>query len=155
MSCGIPSITSDVFSPPEIASDAALFADPYSVSDIAEKIIKFAKNKKLQEDLSKRALERSQYFSWSKTAEKLLKLFQKNTENELDNDFDADYDLAAYRTLTTVCQIHPHLTAQSKQDLLEMDYTKIINWAITVGLNDGYVKDYLIPLTGWLEERYK
>ncbi len=155
MSCGIPSITSDVFSPPEIANDAALFADPYSVSDIAEKIIKFAKNKKLQEDLSKRALERSQYFSWSKTAEKLLKLFQKNTENELDNDFDADYDLAAYRTLTTVCQIHPHLTAQSKQDLLEMDYTKIINWAITVGLNDGYVKDYLKPLTGWLEERYK
>jgi hypothetical protein len=54
-----------------------------------------------------------------------------------------------------VCQIHPHLTAQSKQDLLEMDYTRIINWAVATGLNDEYVKDYLIPLTGWLEERYK
>jgi len=155
MSCGTPSITSNVFSPPEIVKDSGLLVDPYSTSDIAEKIIKFAKNKKLQEDLSKRALERSQYFSWAKTAEKLLKLFQENTENELDSDFDTDYDLAAYRTLTTICQIHPHLTTQTKQDLLEMDYTKIINWAVTVGLNDGYVKDYLIPLTRWLEERYK
>ena len=155
MSCGVPSITSNVFSPPEIMKDAALFADPYSVSDISEKIIKFAKNKKLQEELSKHALERSQYFSWAKTAEKLLKVFQKNTENELDSDFDADYDSAAYRTLVTVCQIHPHLKNQTRQDLLEMNYTKIINWAVTVGLHDGYVKDYLTPLTKWLEERYK
>jgi len=155
MSCGVPSITSDVFSPPEIMKDAGLFADPYSVSDISEKIIKFAKNKKLQEELSKYALKRSQYFSWAKTAEKLLKLFQKNTENELDSDFDADYDSAAYRTLVTVCQIHPHLKNQTRQDLLEMNYTKIINWAVTVGLHDGYVKDYLTPLTKWLEERYK
>jgi len=155
MSCGVPSITSDIFSPPEIMKDAGLFADPYSVSDISEKIIKFAKNKKLQEDLSKYALKRSQYFSWTKTAEKLLKLFQKNTENELDSDFDADYDSAAYRTLVTVCQIHPHLKNQAMRDLLEMNYTKIINWAVTVGLNDGYVKDYLTPLTKWLEERYK
>ena len=36
-----------------------------------------------------------------------------------------------------------------------MNYTKIINWAVTVGLDDGYVKDYLIPLTKWLEEHYK
>ena len=45
MSCGVTSITSNVFSPPEIMKDAGLFADPYSVSDISEQIIKFAKNK--------------------------------------------------------------------------------------------------------------
>ena len=83
-----------------------------------------------------------------------MKLFQENTENELDNDFDTDYDLAAYRTLTTVCQIHPYLIDQSRQNLLESDYSKIINWAFTVGLEDEDVKDYLIPLTKWLEERH-
>ena len=135
--------------------DAGLFVDPYSTSDIFDKIIEFVKNKKLQENLSKQALERSQYFSWTKTAEKLLKLFQENTDNELDSDFDTDYDSAAYRTLTTMCQIQPHLKELTSQDLLEMDYTKIINWAVTAGLNDAYVKDYLTPLTKWLEERYK
>ena len=155
MSCAIPAITSNIFSPPEIVKDAGLLIDPYNTSDIFEKIIEFVKNKKLQEDLSKRALERSQYFSWTKTAEQLLKLFQENTENELDSDFDTDYDLAAYRTLTTVCQLHPSLKEKSRQDLLEMDYVKIINWALTVGLNDKYVKDYLMPLTKWLEERFK
>ena len=154
MSCGIPVITSNVFSPPEIVKDAGLFADPYSTSDITERIIEFVKNKKLQEDLSKYALERSLDFSWIKTAEGLLKLFQENTENELDSDFDTDYDLAAYRTLTTVCQIHPYLIDQTRQNLLEFDYSKIINWALTVGLEDGYVKDYLIPFTKWLEEHY-
>ena len=154
MSCGIPVITSNVFSPPEIVKDAGLFADPYSTSDITERIIEFVKNKKLQEDLSKYALKRSQDFSWTKTAKKLLKLFQENTENELDNDFDTDYDLAAYRTLTTICQIHPYLIDHTRQNLLESDYSKIINWAFTVGLEDGYVKDYLIPFTKWLEEHY-
>jgi hypothetical protein len=154
MSCGIPAITSNVFSPPEIVKDGGLFVDPNDTSDLYEKIMEFVKNKKLQEDISKYALVRSQDFSWTITAEKLFKLFQKNTENELNSDFDADYDLAAYRTLTTVCQIHPGLVNQTRQDLLECDYTKIINWALTVGLKDAYVKEYLIPLTKWLEEHY-
>ena len=43
MSCAIPAITSNIFSPPEIVKDAGLFVDPYSTSDIFEKIIEFEK----------------------------------------------------------------------------------------------------------------
>ena len=152
MACGIPAITSNVFSPPEIIQDAGLLVDPYDTSDICEKILSFTHNKKLQEDLSQHALKRSKDFSWALTAEKMLGLFRKYTEKELDTDFENDYDSAAYRTLTTVCQIHPDLKVSAIQDLLEFDYSRIIKWALEVGLEDSQVQDYLIPLKSWLEK---
>ena len=152
MACGIPAITSNVFSPPEIIQDAGLLVDPNDTSDICEKILSFTHNKKLQEDLSQHALNRSKDFSWALTAEKMLGLFRKYTEKELDTDFENDYDSAAYRTLTTVCQIHPDLKVSAIQDLLEFDYSRIIKWALEVGLEDSQVQDYLIPLKSWLEK---
>ena len=152
MACGIPAITSNVFSPPEIIQDAGLLVDPYNTSDICEKILSFSHDKKLQDDLSERALKRSQDFSWSLTAEKMLSLFKNNIETDLDTDFENDYDSAAYRTLTTVCQIHPDLKMSASQDLLEFDYSRIIKWALEVGLEDLEVQDYLIPLKSWLKE---
>ena len=152
MACGIPAITSNVFSPPEIIQDAGLLVDPNDTSDICEKILSFTHNKKLQEDLSQQALKRSKDFSWTLTAEKMLGLFRKYTEKELDTDFENDYDSAAYRTLTTVCQIHPDLKVSAIQDLLEFDYSRIIKWALEVGLEDSLVQDYLIPLKSWLEK---
>ena len=152
MACGIPAITSNVFSPPEIIQDAGLLVDPNDTSDICEKILSFTHNKKLQEDLSQQALKRSKDFSWTLTAEKMLGLFRKYTEKELDTDFENDYDSAAYRTLTTVCQIHPDLKVSATQDLLEFDYSRIIKWALEVGLEDSLVQDYLIPLKSWLEK---
>jgi len=152
MACGIPAITSNVFSPPEIIQDAGLLVDPYNTSDICEKILSFTHNKKLQEDLAQKALERSQDFSWTLTAEKMLSLYRKYTEKELDTDFENDYDSAAYRTLTTVCQIHPDLKMSASQDLLEFDYSRIIKWALEVGLEDLEVQDYLIPLKSWLKK---
>jgi len=152
MACGIPAITSNVFSPPEIIQDAGLLVDPYNTSDICEKILSFTHNKKLQEDLAQKALERSQDFSWTLTAEKMLSLFRKYTEKELDTEFENDYDSAAYRTLTTICQIHPDLKMSASQDLLEFDYSRIIKWALEVGLEDLEVQDYLIPLKSWLKK---
>ena len=152
MACGIPAITSNVFSPPEIVKDAGLLVDPYNTSDICEKILSFSHDKKLQDDLSERALKRSQDFSWSLTAEKMLSLFKNNIETDLDTDFENDYDSAAFRTLTTVAQIHPDLKTSASQDLLEFDYSRIIRWALEAGLEDSEVKDYLIPLKPWLEK---
>jgi len=48
MACGIPSVTSNVFSPPEIVEDGGLFVDPYNVSDIFEKILEMTKNQSSQ-----------------------------------------------------------------------------------------------------------
>ena len=153
MACSVPCITSNVFSPPEIVNDAGLLVDPYNTSDISEKILSFVHSKKLQDDLSQNALKRSQDFSWTLTAEKMLNLFKDKANSELDIDFEIDYDIAAFRTLTTVCQIHPYLKVSSIPDLLEFDYSRIIRWALEVGLEDSNVQDYLIPLKPWLEKK--
>ena len=82
----------------------------------------------------------------------MLSLYRKYTEKELDTDFENDYDSAAFRTLTTVAQIHPDLKISASQDLLEFDYSRIIKWALEVGLEDLEVQDYLIPLKSWLKK---
>jgi glycosyltransferase involved in cell wall biosynthesis len=152
MACGIPVVTSNVFSPPEIVENGGLFVDPYSTSDIFDKILEMVNNEKLKENLSQEALKRSKYFSWTVTAKKLLELFEKHTMKKIDNNFDECYDLAAFRTLTTICQIHPKLMTMARHDLLEGDYSRLINWSLVEGLNDPQVKDYLTPFTKWLEE---
>ena len=152
MACGVPSITSNVFSPPEITQDSGLFVDPYNTDDICEKILSFVHNKKLQEELSQNALKRSQDFSWSSTAEKLLEYFKKNTEKQLDSNFETDYDLAARRTIVTVCSINKFLRSGAPvSDLLAFDYRKLIRWCLEVGLKDDAVGDFLIPLKDWLQ----
>ena len=152
MACGVPSITSNVFSPPEIAQDSGVFVDPYNTDDIYEKILSFVQNKKLQEELSQNALKRSQDFSWSLTAGKLFDYFKKNTEKPLDFNFENDYDMSARRTIVTICNIHKFLRSGAPvSDLLSFDYRKLIRWCLEVGLNDDTVGDFLIPLKDWLQ----
>jgi len=151
MACGVPVITSNVFSPPEVARDAGLFVDPYNTSDIANKIIEMATNDKLRMTLSQNALERSKEFDWGEVANRLLKLMEQNRDHNSNNfDFDEGLDLAAYRTLATVCQITPGLRETTQQDLLEFNYSRIISWAIESGLENPEVKDFLFPFKDWL-----
>ena len=150
MACGVPAITSNVFSPPEIVANGGLIVDPYNVSDIANKMIEMSTNKTLQETLSVNALERSKSFSWKHTAEKLLQAMEQTTkENSSDFEFSDNIDLAAYRTLATVCEILPELH-MIRRDLLGANYSPIISWAIEHGLENPNVKDFLIPFKDWL-----
>jgi hypothetical protein len=64
-----------------------------------------------------------------------------------------DIDLAGYRTLVTVCEIKPSLGRLVTQDLLEFNYSRLINWSLEVGLKDSQVKDFLIPFKNWLVEK--
>lgn len=151
MSCGVPAITSNVFSPPEVVGNAGLFVNPYDVSDIANKIIEMSNNESLRIALSQNALERSKKFVWEDVAKTLFKLIQQNAlPNSNHFDFKYNLDLAAYRTLTTVCEITPGLKEITQQDLLEFDYSKIISWALESGLENPYIKDFLIPFKEWL-----
>lgn len=150
MVCGIPVITSNVFSPPEIVGDGGLLVDPYNVSDITSKIVDMSSNDILREELSRKALELSKKYSWQDAASKLLKLIEQNVKSSSNFDFEKNYELSAYRTLTTVCQMNPQLYSTSVQDLLEFDYSRIIQWAVEIGLKAPDFKDYLMPFREWL-----
>ena len=151
MACGVPVITSNVYSLPEVAANGGLFINPYDVSDIANAIIKMSRDESLRVSLSNNALERSKKFTWENVADSLLKLIKQNTSFTAEHfDFEESLDIAAYRTLTTRCEITPALNAIARQDLLEFNYSKIISWAIESGLENPDYRDYLIPFKEWL-----
>ncbi len=77
MSCGIPVISSNVSSLPEITGDAALLIDPNSIDSIKAALAKILDDKQFAKTLSGRALERSRFFSWENTVEKTIEIYRK------------------------------------------------------------------------------
>lgn len=151
MACGIPVITSNVFSSPEVVSTAGLYVNPYDVSDLTNKIMEISKNESLRLTLSENAIKESKRFSWEKTSSELFKLIQEYSKYESEGfDYQESLDKAAYRTLATICIITPGLREMSSQDLIEFKYSRIIEWALTVGLEKPDVKDFLTPFKEWL-----
>jgi glycosyltransferase involved in cell wall biosynthesis len=77
MACGTPVVTSNVSSLPEVAGDAAILVNPYSVEDIADAIYRVISDKELKEDLTAKGLKRAAEFSWEKAARETLKVFEE------------------------------------------------------------------------------
>ena len=77
MACGCPVITSNVSSLPEVAGDAAILVDPHDPKAIARAIIAVLKDDELKRELSKRGVEQAKKFSWEKTAQDFLEVFDK------------------------------------------------------------------------------
>jgi len=71
MATGVPVLTSNVTSLPEVGGHAVLYADPGSVDDIALGMEKMATDTELREKLIVAGLEKSTQFSWDKTARKV------------------------------------------------------------------------------------
>ncbi len=69
MQCNVPVVVSNVASLPEVAGDAALQADPFSVESIAGALLDIAGNERLRNELIAKARVRCRLFSWEKTAE--------------------------------------------------------------------------------------
>lgn len=71
MACGIPVVTSNTSSLPEIAGDAALLVDPYNVEELTTAIVRTLIDDTLRHDLTNRGIERASQFSWRASAERL------------------------------------------------------------------------------------
>lgn len=72
--CGVPVVTSNVASMPEVAGEAAVLVDPYSVDSIAEGIEKILRGRRgFEEKVQKRVAD----FSWRKTAEMTLNVYNE------------------------------------------------------------------------------
>ena len=150
MACGIPVITCNVFSPPEIVGDGGLFVDPRNVDDICSKILELSNSENLRENLAAAGLKRSMDFSWEKTA---LQLYELYKEFSPDNDFDFDsyYEKSVLRTLTSICLTNKILKRKFLSSIMKFDFIKFIEWSLSDGLEDPTIKDYLIPLESWME----
>lgn len=77
MSCGVPVITSNISSLPEVGGDAVILVNPEDEDEIGNAIIKVLEDKNLRELLIRKGIERSKLFNWRKTAEETLKIYKK------------------------------------------------------------------------------
>ncbi|MEA3503977.1 MAG: glycosyltransferase family 1 protein, partial [Bacteroidota bacterium] len=68
---GVSVITSNCTSMPEVAGDAAIIIDPFSVEDISDAMKKIAFDKDLRQRLIIKGHERAKVFTWQKTADRL------------------------------------------------------------------------------------
>jgi glycosyltransferase involved in cell wall biosynthesis len=69
MASGIPVLTSNVCSLPEVVGNAALLVDPLDVEEIAEGIRRLVRDTDLRLRLRENGLRRAAHFSWEKTAQ--------------------------------------------------------------------------------------
>lgn len=74
--CGLPVITSNVSSMPEIAGDGALFVDPYNVGEIKQEIQRIINDDKLKKHLIKKGFKNLKRFSWEKVADETIAVYQ-------------------------------------------------------------------------------
>ncbi|MFN5846519.1 MAG: glycosyltransferase family 4 protein [Flavobacteriia bacterium] len=78
MKCGTPILSGNRTSLPEVAGDAAMYCDPFDVSDIAEKMKRITSDVQIKASLSTKGLERSLEFSWDKAAQEVWKVLMKS-----------------------------------------------------------------------------
>jgi glycosyltransferase involved in cell wall biosynthesis len=83
MACGVPVITSNTSSMPEVAGDAALLINPLRVDEIKNAIERLLIDKQLREELINKGIERAKQFSWKSMAEKYHRLYAE-VINELE-----------------------------------------------------------------------
>jgi len=149
MACGIPCISSNIHSPPYVIGECGILVDPYDVSAISNAMLSLANDPTLLDELSEKSFKHSNDFSWEKNAQQIFKLYGIDSKKPMDN-FDHFYDLAAYRTLVTVCDFFPDEKQNMILSLLRFDYDDLINWAINYGLDNPMTKDFLLPFEEWL-----
>lgn len=82
MKCGIPIIAGNRTSLPEVAGDAALYCDPFSVEEITAQMEQMVVDTALHTSLSEKSLERGKLFSWDRTAETCWEVIQTAVKSQ-------------------------------------------------------------------------
>ena len=77
MACGTPVITSNKSSMPEIAGHDAILINPESSDEIALKMLQLERDTDFYQRQKAVGLERAKLFSWRKTTENLLRLYEE------------------------------------------------------------------------------
>ncbi|MTK06422.1 MAG: glycosyltransferase family 4 protein [Hungatella sp.] len=76
MACGVPIITSNVSSLPEVVQDAGYLIDPFSAEDLSEAMFEIINNSEKREQLIEKGLKRAKEFTWKGSAELLRSVYE-------------------------------------------------------------------------------
>jgi glycosyltransferase involved in cell wall biosynthesis len=73
---GTPAVVSGISSIPEIAGDAAEFVNPLDAKNIAEAMLKLAKDENLKQTLREKGKKQVEKFNWEKCAQETLAVYK-------------------------------------------------------------------------------
>ena len=76
MASGVPVLTSNISSLPEVAGDAAIMVDPYDLDAITDGLQRLILDSGLRNTLIQKGLVRARQFTWEKSAQQLLGIYQ-------------------------------------------------------------------------------
>lgn len=74
--CGLPCVTSNAASLPEVGGDAALYHDPLDAEELSRQLQRVYEDAVLRNDLRKKGFKNSERFSWEKHVDTLLQGFR-------------------------------------------------------------------------------
>ena len=77
MACGTPVITSNTSSMPEIGGPHAILINPENPDEITEMMLKLETDSEFYNRQEEIGLQQATLFSWRRTAEQLLELYEK------------------------------------------------------------------------------
>lgn len=77
MASGAPVITSAVSALPEVAGDAALYVDPNDIATISKAMLQLITDPGLSRQMAERGFAQAKKFSWPKTAENYIRIFNQ------------------------------------------------------------------------------
>lgn len=80
MACGTPVITSNVFSMPEVAGDAAVLIDPSNPDYLAQAMQKVLADQEFSKAIAAKGFEQSTRFSWAKMAIDYMEIYKEIVE---------------------------------------------------------------------------
>lgn len=77
MACGVPVITSNTSSMPEVAGTAAFIIDPFKPEEITTALIRILNDNELNSDLIRKGYEQAAKFSWKAMAQSVLEIYRE------------------------------------------------------------------------------
>jgi glycosyltransferase involved in cell wall biosynthesis len=77
MASGVPIITSDSTSLPEVVGDAGVLVNPCDVDHLKEAMMELLKNEKGRQEMAEKGIARAKLFSWEKCARQTLSVYEE------------------------------------------------------------------------------
>lgn len=91
MACGVPVLTSNVCSLPEVVGDAAITINPLDIEAMAEGIHQIVTNPALRESLHEKGIRQARRFSWDETARRTSSVLSIATKHKIvARQFESD-----------------------------------------------------------------
>jgi glycosyltransferase involved in cell wall biosynthesis len=77
MACGVPIITSNTSSLPEVVGNAGIMVDPNDIESLSDEMYRVLKDKELNRQMRRDGLKRSNMFTWEKMVNEVLEVYNE------------------------------------------------------------------------------